>query len=427
MSRQNSTRDLTDNRTDASCVYGEMLFNLALCKSVPRSFVLSMTKGRLIHQLIKKGIENNHIKEETLEQKINSRLKTIVYYSITKEGLIYLANNFEVLSNDKQWIKYICVKTSRLKIKHQGFNTARLSRHLNICGSAFFCAVAGAEIDSSLEPATNANIKIDEQANSGHPLNKEQYDKAKNDLRTILDNAKRASTSRQSANENPTNVCSISFIDGYKIKALTSLNLHSGRFTGILENQNKSALLYVGNKEGMSWSERATLPEKKAHHAYSNKFSRYKSLRNDENHGILLVENARDFANLYEDKKGKRKKEDFADKFTSFIIIPISYIGVMNLREYMMNDREEYEQHIINSAIQSGIYQSNREGFYSLFPLTKDDIPIMLGVFIDTARLNRIKKIMSRAEFEYGILCYPWQVDYYHRVMPEALIITMRR
>lgn len=206
---------------------------------------------------------------------------------------------------------------------------------------------------------------------------------------------------------------------------------YAGRYTGILETENKSVLVYVyvGNGlYGMSWSNVATKTEFSAHHAYVTRCSPYRGnniLKGGENHGVMLVTNAKTFADLYEDKKKKRKKENFAEGFDSFIIIPLTKRGIDNLSDYMRENREEYENWIIEAAVLSGTYEQNKTGFYSLFPLLKEDIPYSIGVFIDAIKINRIKKIVLKNQMKYGIVCLDWQVDFYKRVMPDASYKTI--
>ena len=176
----------------------------------------------------------------------------------------------------------------------------------------------------------------------------------------------------------------------------------------------------------MAWSKKATMPETRAHHAYDTHLSQYRTLRGGENHGVMFVENPKMFADLMLDKANKRKGEPFANCFDSFLVFPVSYVGTSQFITYMVTDIEEFEAALTREAVASGIYQNNTKYFPELFPLlTDNNIPIAIGVYIDTTKLNRIEQIIKKSNHPYGILCYPWQVDYYRRVCLGSILMTV--
>ena len=142
---------------------------------------------------------------------------------------------------------------------------------------------------------------------------------------------------------------------------------------------------------------------------------------------MLLVENPKHFADLVLDTKKKlREGETFANRFTSFVFIPINADGAQQAKEYMSAPTKTYIKNLADLAIQSGVYKQNKEGHTDLFPLvTQDDMPVFVGVFMDVIPIHRITKLLSISEFEFGILCYPWQIAYYERVLPKAKFLTM--
>lgn len=404
--------------------YMIMLHDIGICSCVGRAFVIASMKRATAYRQLDRAIKQGHIKENKLVVKLNSKSHQVYYYNITSAGLRYLSSNYAAMPVDYEWLKYIRVSTNRLKIKMQPLNVERMIRFLNISGTSFLMATIGAEMSDVF---TTRVFKSEEE--EGPCIN----DQPASSLDAIITDARRRYLDlNQGAQKSSTALHSMAFHNAIDIKRVLAeegkdySDFHGGRYTGILESQYRTVLVYVGSRTGMAWSQTASKPEISALHAYSVRYAKKHTLMGGENHGIMLVENAKSFYDLFTDKKKKRKREVFAERFDSFVVFPISNAGLENLTDYMDCDTATYEHELVAAAKQSGVYRDNASGHTRLFPLVNEDnTPMAIGTFIDAVKINLIRRIYAKTAITYGIICYDWQMDYYNRVAPEAVLMTI--
>lgn len=409
----------------AKRAYDAMLLNIAACNFVSKPYLLAVSDKLTSYRALNKAIENGHLKELTLIQKLGGRKRTIKYYSITRDGVEYLAVNHRTFPPQYAWTKYLEPPEERMKTKLQPLNANRMARFLAVSGTNFLMAVSGVQTEQVF---TSAAI-TEENLNVAAPMPRENSHR---NIEQIVTEAKQKARAEYGGNAKTDP--GVVFHNSFEIKQVLAQgsgrysDFRGGRYTGILESETRSVLVYVGSKGGMAWSTVATKPEFSALHTYSAKFSRYRNLPAGENHGVMFVDNARLFAALYLDEKAKRRSEAFAEGFNSLFIFPISRIGNDSLLEYMDADDRRFEAAFISEAVASGIYELNHEGYTSLFPLrNQQGIPMAIGVFLDAVKLNRMRKIYGKTNVPYGIICYGWQIDFYRRVAPEAVYMTIDR
>ena len=396
-----------------------ILSGLARYQFISRSFLLTSSDKQTAYRALQKGLSQELIKEFTLVQKVGGRTFRSGYYGITGQGLQYLLENDDMISSglwgNGDELQARIAESGRAP----SLQSEKMARYLSISGTAFLASLMGASTSPIFPPS--GQKKSGQTTADGSEADDEES------LPEEMIQAERP--------ENNTRISGNSgfdFLNAYEIKRLLAEKVgqysgyHAGRFTGILESEAKSVLTYTGSKGGMSWSRVATKPEFKAHHVYSAKYSAHKNLPGGENHGIMFVQNARSFANLYLDVAHKRKEDMFADQFNSFVVFPVDSYGVINALEYMEIDLADYERQFAEAAIQSGIYEANTSGYTSLFPLkTINGVPMTIGVFIEGVKLNRLRTIFEKTGAAYGVICYQWQIDYYQRVIPEAIFMTI--
>ena len=396
-----------------------ILTGLAQYQFISRSFLLTSSDKQTAYRALQKGMAQGFIKEYTLANKIGGRIFRSGYYGITGLGLQYLLDHDDMISfglrGDRDELQARIAESGRAP----SLQSEKMARYLSISGTAFLASLMGAST-SPIFPPSGQKKSEQTATDCSDP----------DDVESLPEEMNKAGFSDDSTRISGNN--GFVFLNAYEIKRLLAGNVgqysgyHAGRFTGILESETKSVLVYTGSKGGMSWSKVATKPEFKAHHVYSAKYSAYKNLPGGENHGIMFVQNARSFANLYLDVAHKRKEDMFADQFNSFVIFPVDSYGVINALEYIEIDLADYERQFAEAAIQSGIYKANTSGHTTLFPLKNlNGIPMTIGVFIEGVKLNRLRTIYEKTAAAYGVICYQWQIDFYQRVIPEAIFMTI--
>ena len=396
-----------------------MLSGLARCDYVARGYLLAASDKITAYRALKAGITKGYMSESTVTQKIRGKTYRTRYYSLTMEGAEYLSEHEALLHGESQ-SQRILDASGKAYGKRPSLSADKMARYLSVSGTAFLMTLIGAAV-SPITPATG-------ERKNGAPST-DRTDREENTdgwIAQALDDFPNFSTEGDAVGK-------YVFRNSYEVKKAVSGRAeqyggyHAGRYTGILESPQKSVLVYVGARGGMSWSKIATKPEFGAHHAYSVHYSDYKNLPGGENHGIMFVQNARTFADLYLDTAGKRKDDEFADRFDSFIIFPIDCSGVANAMEFADNKVAEYEHEIVVTAIKSGVCEKNTSGYTSLFPLrSAGGVPTAVGAFIDCVKLNRIRKVYEKTGIACSMICYPWQVDFYRRVIPNAKFVTLR-
>ena len=386
---------------------------------ITRAFLLAASDKQTSYRALQKGMAQGYVKEFSFAQKVSGRTFRSGYFGITERGLQYLMESDVEAAGVELFGKDFMRKRIAESGRSPSLQSDKLARYLSVSGTAFLASLMGYATNPLTPAAGSKRLKQDSK----------EYMDTVDEVNAI--DSRFAAESMEGHSESAGNGRQ-SFWNAYEVKEILAGDsgqysaFHAGRFTGILESNEKSVLVYVGAKGGMSWSKVATKPEFKAHHVYSAKYSKLKNLPGGENHGIMFVQNARLFANLYLDAAGKRKEDLFADRFNSFAIFPVDIHGVANALEYMEIESSDYERQFTEAAIQSGIYEANISGFASLFPLKNGNgVPMAIGVFIDAVKLNRLRSIYVKTNSAYGIICYPWQIDYYQRVIPEAVFMTI--
>ena len=331
--------------------YLNLLINTAACNFVSKPFILAVSDQLTAYRVLKKALDNTHLKEHQLLQKRNSKLRRTSYYRITAEGLRYLSAQQTINTSRDSWVEHLGQIPNHFRTMLQPLNSERMARYLAVSGTVYLLRTVGI---AARPIFTSAGMT----ERGDEPWYSIEAEDQKESLEQLIQKAMRSSAIEVLVgNECAATECTeeLQFWNTYEIKQMLSQasgsysEYHGGRYTGILESPVRSVLLYIGNKAGMSWSGIATRPEFNAHHVFSVRFSPYRNLHGGENHGVMFVDNARTFTALYLDAMKKRKKEAFADLFNSFTIFPASRNGVECLLDYMAETTPEFEARIINA------------------------------------------------------------------------------
>lgn len=401
--------------------YTTLLFNTLIFGVVSRPYLMTLMPSQsTAYRVIAVAEEANHIRQYSAMGTASwGRRQEFHFYGITKEGIQFLVDHYMVLPPEKQWVQFLDPSV-RLRAKGLCSTERSMKRYLGVSGTAYMMAVLG--IDA--EPISPSMRPTEFGQDTGGELD-----------RCIAEAKGKYIGQKQNLNGMQSQQTDLKFSNAMQVKtALVQLMgdptpFYAGRYTGILESPLRSVLIYVGNKEGMAWSKTALKPEVLAYRAFVNRVSGVNTVEVGDTQGILFVENAKMFADIYLDKAGCRRGGPFAAGFRSFIIFPISRIGLEQLEQYMYTDLKEYEQELADAAVRSGLYTENKDASRcgGLFPLKNQrGTPMYIGTFLNTVTLSKLRRIAKTPGADVGIICYEWQIDYYRRVVPKATFMTVR-
>ncbi len=213
-----------------------------------------------------------------------------------------------------------------------------------------------------------------------------------------------------------------------------------GRYSGIIKSKQKAYLIYTGTPAGLDWPQRFVNSETGSFSV----FVKTERIADPSCNAFLIVSNPKMLNDIYHDKmtalkeskgkKGKERKTELkntrlGDKLDSFRIIPETKEGCDHLRRILSTDEKRYEEEMIKSAIESGLFESNKEISEKKFPLrSKDGTLYMLGTNFEIHQLRYFEKIQERFNNEkFGIICYAWQMPYYKHVLKEVNLIQVSK
>ncbi len=133
---------------------------------------------------------------------------------------------------------------------------------------------------------------------------------------------------------------------------------------------------------------------------------------------ICMYPHFRDVVDTYNNARGRRTKgEPLGMGYDSYIIIPMTYEGTLNLKMYLKDSAGSW-------ALKS-TYKKVEGGFQNLFGYREGDKLIYNGVYLDSQKIWKLNNIKERFGDKYGnykIICLPWQKEYYKALVPDAEI-----
>ena len=210
-------------------------------------------------------------------------------------------------------------------------------------------------------------------------------------------------------------------------KGETQKDFDRCRFTGILDSRFNCFLLYSAHGDGMSWSTWTSKKETQLLQRWGKSFS----VTSSDSHifyggrdltvfgGVLFVKNSRQFANLYLDCAGKRKRGTYlGEGLHSLCIVPKTYLGTKYLRWLMLSNSGAVRGIVVEYMVKQGYDHCPGD-----FPLVRDNLRIYVGVRFDAIMLKRFETYARKdLRYKYGIVCLEWQKDYYERVLKDVAV-----
>ena len=400
----------------------DLLYWLTVFGALARQYLLLLTdSGKYMYRVLQAAKDEGLIAQKDI-QIGSKRDKPVTYYCVTAKGLDVLSRSYDALPKWASWVRYL-VPPKKVVVTREGTTNARAERYISIAGMSFIAALMG------------ARTRVLSFENLGEV--RKRVEKRRTASATTSALVAAVLTAQSETEQIETDHISLTqsdivFHDGFEVKQKISETIKNqekliriGRYTGYIESPAISALTFVGERKGMTWSNYFHGAEQKAYGCFKTHYSTYGHNASDVPgaiHGIMMVTNAKMFADLYLDTMHVRKKERFAEQYTSFHVFPITNQGVELLEIFMHHRYESIEQSLVKQAEESGWSSGPDKKYPSLFPLTdQEGVPVMIGVLINTVKLNRLLKLVETFGIKYRILCYGWQQDYYRRVCDADL------
>ena len=207
-----------------------------------------------------------------------------------------------------------------------------------------------------------------------------------------------------------------------KLVSVTEFN--KGRYRGVLDSECRSILLYVAQQSDMQWSRWFTRMEVTAHSQWV-KSAAMLSQSQSEKTGLcagIIVKNQASFEKAYKLADVEHEKNEqslYGGTFDHFYVFPEDENGIKQMNWLMQNDDAD-----INDAIIS--FFSKQDGFHAspnskLFPLVNAyNHKTAVCLTFDAKQLLSIQRVaLAKSDEAYAIICFPWQKEYYQRVLPE--------
>ena len=425
-----------------------VLFFGASCGYVPRRYVRVFTPALTYpHSAIQSALKNDLITITPLIERVSYKKRKDEYIQLTTKGFRYLSEHADKFPDELRWVGAIYKEAIACKIVRENCvnDQDKMRRYLSVVGATIFTAASGCQVSTPFPQSRTAQGRENEEGlfllddgigSDGVSITDIETGSEQSMLprKTQAEIIEEIIRNKNEPEQNLNGVIfnrgsELIFTNSYEMKRLISSTrvdttaYMSGRFTGVVESPLKSVLMYEGRRTGIGWSKWQTEYDLKPYRLFSIGKSHYRNFKADRQLGAMLVKNAKMFSDLMHDKAGKRKTgERFAEGFSSFIIFPIDYIGTVQFSAYMSTDMKEYHAGMIESAVLSGFYQRNSGMYPTVFPLKSNSgIPTTVGTFIDAIKIQKILSILEASPFQFGVICYEWQCDYYRRVFPETV------
>ena len=437
-------------------MFDTILYLLMTQSMASRASLVSLSSSKVpAYTSIKKALNLKYIKQCSMSYKLKGEKHTIKYITITLKGINYLRTK---LGDDIPWLQFLDPTVTRLSVRGEKTKTTRVERFVRMASMAVMFAGIGVEVNHTFlvfekEDAQDEDdarwweTDIDEVSGSyeveceafgeANPVGDETQRTKCSTLAALVSDALRAYETAQGQKQNRTNKLEseLRFHDSVIMKrnlrnvedGTETLDYIFGRYVGMIESCFKSVLIYAEFSDGMSWSSRVTDREVSAYKKCNRLHSNYKHIRYDDLRAGICINNPKAFADIYYDKKKRRGEEDhFGRPYTHFYIIPATYEGLHSFRAMMSEDDMASRQSLIDDAVESGLFTHNSEFDSDLFPLKNTNGTLfMLGNVMDIVQIQRLESISKKFDLDFGILCYPWQMDYYKRVFPKTKYMTM--
>lgn len=399
-------------------------------------------------QMIKKAVEEKHLRVKTVKIKKRAASFTEKIYTTTPAGIRYLIDNCDI-----SWINNLDPENTKnlAAFDVSARSTKRANRMAQISEAKIMSELAGAEsffLIHMLNDDSQDETELEDDAvaiNENYSLfNTEEDKKEMNTYAQLIMNCPEINEyvlrqfiidyNRSSGLPNDY----LRFVDCIRLKQLFVSEMTGSdlaffkrcSFQGILDSYYKTVLIYSIHTIGLPWSkwkfqsESTILTWWKASHSLTEKKRSYYSGLS----GVLFVKNARQFHNAYFDVVHVRK-EKLGEGLNHFYVVPKTCEGASHLRFLMLTDDKEYNETIKTELLETGMYSLNENDPYDAFPLcnlaTGNPAVILPQMDIIQMQTLQLKCEISNVK-SFDIICFEWQKDYYNRIFPHAAAISLQ-
>lgn len=418
-----------------------MAFNV-----IPREAVKTINVSRrYLRIIIRAAKDNGHIRQRT----IVTKGRHDSFYVITGKGVDYLRANSAI-----PWVRDIPPFNAFAVFgKNLGNYGVRRAGFIN--GSAFMCWASGADVTLPIRTA------LDFPASAGTGEDEDEWgtfdfvDEAQVDtpddggnpaptqrllLPRLLSEARTRCEAEHIPNLGLTRNDSfpprnMRFTDSRTMRdALIgdgslsdAKDMLGGEYTGVLDSHSKSVLIYMGNNGGMAWGDKAKRMDARNLRLWRNRHALPGSdARSQGDLAAIIIKGPGMFRNLYRDTAQMRgDRSVLGQNFDRLYAIPMDFEGAGYLQWLMNLDDAAVTEDIVNSAVTENGYIRNDGAYFKLFPLlTQSGMRVAVGVMLDFLQVRSMEAIMNREpDAGYGIICLPWQEEYYRKLFPNASYI----
>lgn len=412
--------------------YQTVLTTVLTKNLVTRQAIVAACKSeQLAYRAIKRAVEKKTIHARTVKYTAReNRAYVIDYYTITVEGIRTLVRD---PPEGYEWLAGISEDMlSRLSIVGRGRgDNDHVMRFLRESTAAVMAELAGA--DTVLHFITD-----------GPCANTHDNGLTVSELvRSLIEKSRPEDRNKNEKEKTNTSPNELNYFDSRQVKALLTrkqsgvrlmedYDIKRGRYSALLDSHFKSVLTYVCGREGLQWTPWLAQGDSNAAIMIQKEISQIDNRYKLENgvSGLLLVSNAQMFESIYNDSQKRRTSpEELGSYFEHLYVAPISEAGAAHVRWLMNTCNSEYEQDLINEAVENNTFKKGSEKVSGLFPLARGDgMEIFIGTAFDIKRIRRLAQRMKlNPDGLYGILAFPWQTDYYRRIFPRASIMEVEQ
>lgn len=353
--------------------------------------------------VIKSLIDNGYVETRIMSVKAKPRPYSITYLVITSKGLRYLVNS----CGDKMpFLNALELPDGKLNIRG-GVSNEMMLRELYIKNAEIMLRVCGCSTELS-------HLSASSQPHEGT-------------LRDIVRDAviQTENNSEGGAEQKlPRFVSSKEMLSIMNLPKEGSSQYMFSSHTGLVVSAKDAYLTYHTGHYGMSWHggsiSRFAMVAKNVALKIAGRNPAYSfGVKN----GLLFVKNAHEFELAYNDtnqkrkQKGPREKQVLGYPFEHFYIIPTSK-GGMELLRLLIHEGPQFEDNLVSSL--SNSLWMNEEKSRVIYRYRDNESALFSGLSMDICEIPKLLRLKDSFDEPYKILCFPWQVDYYRRIIPDA-------
>ncbi len=393
----------------------------------------------LVTKRVHKAVSLDHIKRKSIVTRKNGFKRTQNAYHLTRKGLDYLIQNSRY-----EWFNLIDPEIARriVLIRDSEYSAEALLKITAQSNANIFARMTGAKTDFS---TYSENYCFSDRSHYSGKNSEETVLGKITFLEYLKDQLPKELYQEMPIYQDVTyngvgNTDRIVYYSGTAMKSKAGLHnrmsritdFSMGRFRGIAETEEKSILMYVAPQFGMTWGSWINKKEMDIYDIWmqhkKERFVNWKGQR--ESYAAIIVDNAKDFGNLYQNKymgkSGTQVDEgSIGGLFTHCYILPNNWDGINQFRWLLLSNREQTIDSIRKMFLQTGDFTPNKTASCrSLCLRDAYNQETALGFELDVQMVKSVNRIaLWNPDEAINIFCFDWQVDFYQRVVPENVNI----